>query len=93
MIKEQDLAQQRADFAVAKFIEEIFESGHIKEYTFDETRDSALECAKQNIEASSLTEREKHVAKECVDKSVHEIAKIFKKGMIESGRLIKQNER
>ena len=61
--------------------------------TFDETRDSALECAKQNIEASSLAEREKHVAKESVDKAVHEIAKIFKKGMIESGRLIKQNER
>ena len=93
MIKEQVLAQQRADFAVAKFIEEILESGHIKECTFDETRDSALECAKQNIEASSLTEREKHVAKESVDKTVHEIAKIFKKGMIESGRLIKQNER
>ncbi len=46
-------------------------------WTFDETRDSALECAKQNIEASSLTEREKYVAKECVDKAVHEIAKIF----------------
>lgn len=35
MTKEQVLALQRADFAVAKFIEEIFESGHIKEYTFD----------------------------------------------------------
>lgn len=46
MTKEQVLAQQRADFAVAKFIEEIFESGHIKEYTFDETRDSALELSK-----------------------------------------------
>lgn len=57
MTNEQILAQQRADFAVAKFIEEIFGSGHIKEYTFDETRDSALECAKQNIEVSSLTER------------------------------------
>lgn len=33
MIKEQVLAQQRADFAVAKFIEEILESGHIKECT------------------------------------------------------------
>lgn len=88
MTKEQILAQQRADFAVAKFIEEIFGSGHIKEYTFDETRDSALECAKQNIETSSLTEREKHVAKESVDKAVREIAKIFKKGMIQSGRLI-----
>ena len=74
MTKEQVLAQQRADFAVAKFIEEILGSGHIKEYTFDETRDSALECAKQNIEASSLTEREKYVAKESVDKAVHEIA-------------------
>jgi len=80
MTKEQILAQQRADFAVAKFLEEIF--------TFDETRDSALECAKQNIEFSSLTEREKHVAKESVDKAVREIAKIFKKGMIQSGRLI-----
>ena len=59
MTKEQVLAQQRADFAVAKFIEEILGSGHIKECTFDETRDSALECAKQNIDASSLTEREK----------------------------------
>lgn len=93
MTKEQVLAQQRADFAVAKFIEEILGAGHIKECTFDETRYSALECAKQNIEASSLTEREKYVAKESVDKAVHEIAKIFKKGMIESGRLIKQNER
>lgn len=88
MTKNQILAQQRADFAVAKFIEEILSSGHIKEHTFDETRDSALECAKQNIEASSLTEREKHVAIESVDKTVHEIAKIFKKGMIQSGKLI-----
>ena len=47
-----------------------------------------MECAKQNIEASSLTEREKYVAKESVDKTIHEIAKIFKKGMIQSGRLI-----
>lgn len=88
MTKEQILAQQRAAFAVAKFIEEIFGSGHIKEYTFDETTDSALECAKQNIEVSSLTERGKHVVKESVDKAVHEIAKRFKEGMIQSGRLI-----
>lgn len=33
MTKEQALAQQRADFAVAKFIEEILGSGHIKECT------------------------------------------------------------
>ena len=88
MAKEQFLAKQRADLAIAKFIEEILGSGHIKECTFDETRDSASECAKQNIEASSLTEREKYVAKESVDKAVHEIAKIFKKGMIQSGRFI-----
>lgn len=88
MTKEQILAKQRADFAVAKLIEEILGSGHIKEHTFDETRDSALECAKQNIVDSSLTEREKHVAKESVDKAVHEIAKMFKEGMIQSGRLI-----
>ena len=37
MTKEQILAKQRADLAVAKFIEEILGSGHIKEYTFDET--------------------------------------------------------
>ena len=89
MTKEQIVAYQRADTAIAEYIKELTTSGNIKEYTFDETRDSALECAKQNIEASSLTEREKHVAKESVDKAVHEIAKIFKKGMIESGRLIK----
>ena len=45
MTKEQVYAQQCADFAVAKFIEEILGSGHIKECTFDETRDSALDCA------------------------------------------------
>lgn len=73
MTKEQVLAQQRADFAVAKFIEEILGSGHIKECTFDETRDSALECAKQNIEASSLTEQEKHVAKESVDPQIRNL--------------------
>ena len=88
MTKEQIVAYQRADTAIAEYIKELTTSGNIKEYTFDETRDSAIECAKQNIEASSLTEREKHVAKESVDKTVHEIAKIFKKGMIESGRLI-----
>ena len=80
MTKEQVLAQQRADFAVAKFIEEIFESGHIKEYTFDETRDSALECAKQNIEASSLTEREKYVAKESVIKLYMKLPRYLRKG-------------
>mgnify|MGYP006784737343 CR=1 FL=1 len=88
MTKEQILAKQRADLAVAKFIEGMLVSGHIKGQTLDETRDAALECAKQNIEASSLTEREKYVAKESVDKTIHEIAKIFKKGMIQSGRLI-----
>lgn len=88
MTKEQILAKQRADLAVAKIIEEILVSGHIKGQTFDETRDSALECVRQNIDASSLTEREKHVAKESVDKAVHEIAKIFKEGMIQSGRFI-----
>ncbi len=73
---------------MVKFVEEVITTGHIKEKTFDETRDSALECAKQNIEASSLTEREKHVAKESVDRAVHEIAQRFKEGMIQSGRLI-----
>lgn len=80
MTKEQVLAQQRADFAVAKFIEEILGSGHIKEYTFDETRDSALECAKQNIEASSLTEREKYVAKESEIKLYMKLPRYLRKG-------------
>lgn len=88
MTQGQIMAQQRADLAVVKFVEEVATTGYIKEETFDETGDSALECAKQNIEASSLTEREKLVAKESVDKAVHEIAKIFKKRMIQSGRLI-----
>ena len=87
MTKEQVLAQKRADFAIAKSIEEILNSGHITEYTFDETKESALECAMQNIEASSLTEREKHVAKESVDKAVNEIAKRFKGGCCNLGEL------
>lgn len=88
MTKEQIVAYQRADIAIAEYIKEIATSGHIKEETFDETGNSALECAKQNIDASSLTEREKYVAKESVDKAVHYIAKRFKEGMIQSGRLI-----
>lgn len=69
---------------MVKFVDEVITTGHIKEKTFDETRDSALECAKQNIEASSLTEREKKAAKECVDKVVHDIAKKFKDEMVHS---------
>lgn len=91
MTKEQIVAYQRADTAIAEeYIKELTTSGNIKEYTFDETRDSAIECAKQNIEASSLTEREKHVAKESVNKAVHDIAQMFKDGMIHSGRIIKK---
>lgn len=90
MTKEQIVAYQRADTAIAEYIKELTASGNIKEYTFYETRDSAIECAKQNIEASSLTEREKHVAKESVDKAVHDIAQMFKDGMIHSGRIIKK---
>lgn len=90
MTQGQIKAQQRAGSAVVKFVEEVVSTGHIQEQTFDETRDSALECAKQNIEASSLTEREKNVAKESVDKAVHEIAQMFKDGMIQSGRIIKK---
>lgn len=86
--KGQMIAQQRADTAVIKFVEEVVNTGHIQEETYDETRDSALECAKQNIEASSLTEREKDAAKECVTKTVHEIAQMFKDGMTKSGRII-----
>lgn len=90
MTQGQIIANQRADLAVVKFVEEVFCTGHIQEATFDETRDSALECAKQNIEASSLTEREKEAAKESVDKVVHEIAQKFKDGMTRSGRIVKK---
>lgn len=92
MTKGQIKAQQRANSAVVKFVEELVSTGHIQEETFDETRDSALECAKQNIEAFSLTEREKKAAKESVDKTVYEIAQMFKNGMILSGRIIKNNQ-
>lgn len=47
-----------------EYIKEVENTGHIKEETFDEARDSALECAKQNIETAFLTEREKKAAKE-----------------------------
>lgn len=90
MTKEQIVARQRADLAVMEYINEVETTGHIKEETFDETRDSALECVKQNIEVSSLTEREKEAAKESVDKVVHEIAQKFKEGMMQSGRIIKK---
>jgi len=89
-MEKQTKARQRADLAVMEYIIEVETTGRIKEETFDETRDSALECAKQNIEVSSLTEREKKVAKESVDKVVHEIAQKFKDGMMQSGRIIKK---
>ena len=90
MTQGQIKAQQRADSAVVKFVEEVVSTGHIQQRTFDETRDAALECAKQNIEASSLTEREKKAAKVSVDKAVHEIAQMFKEEMTRSGRIIKK---
>ena len=49
-----------------------------------------MECVKQNIDASSLTEREKKEAKESVDKVVHEIALKFKNEMMQFGRIIKR---
>lgn len=88
MTRGQIIAQQHADSAVVKFVEEVASTGHIHEDIFDKTRDTTLECAKQNIEASSLSEREKKAAKECVHKAVHDIAQMFKDGMVKSGRII-----
>lgn len=88
MTKGQIVSQHLASLAMARYIDEIINTGHIKEATFDQTKDSALECVKQNIEASSLTEHEKMVAKECVDKAINEIARIFKEEMTHAGRIL-----
>lgn len=88
MTKGQIVSQHLASLAMARYIDEIINTGHVKEATFDQTKDSALECVKQNIEASSLTERDKIVAKECVDKAINEIARMFKEEMAHSGRIV-----
>lgn len=83
------MARQRADYAIWEFLKEVCNPPFlIKESTFDETRDSTIECAKQNIRDSSLSDREKEYAKEAAEKAVREIAQMFKDGMMQSGKLV-----
>lgn len=55
---------------------------------FDETKESAVECAKQNVDAASLTEREKEVAKESVELFANDVARKFKVAMKQSGKIV-----
>lgn len=55
---------------------------------FDETKESAVECAKQNVDAASLTEREKEVAKETVELFANDVARKFKVAMKQSGKIV-----
>lgn len=85
----QQLAHQRADLAIVEFLKELFTPPYvINESTFDETKDSAVECAKQNVDASSLTDREKEVAKESVEQFANEVALKFKTAMKQSGKVV-----
>lgn len=62
MNTKQQLAHQRADLAIVEFLKELFTPPYVvSESTFDETKDSAVECAKQNVDASSLSDREKRL--------------------------------
>ena len=60
----------------------------ISESTFDETKDSAVECAKQNVDASSLSDREKEIAKKSVEQFANEVALKFKVAMKQSGKVV-----
>ena len=47
-----------------------------------------MECAKQNVEAASLTGREKEVAKESVELFANDVARMFKVAMKQSGKIV-----
>ncbi len=89
MNTKQQLTQQRANLAIAEFLKKLFTPPYvISESTFDETKDLAVECAKQNIDALSLTEREKEVAKESVELFANDVARKFKDAMKQSGKIV-----
>lgn len=89
MNTKQQLAHQRADLAIVEFLKELFTSPYvISESTFDETKDSAVECAKQNVDASSLSDREKEIAKKSVEQFANEVALKFKVAMKQSGKVV-----
>lgn len=89
MNTKQQIAQHRANLAIAEFLKELFTPPYvISESTFDETKESAVECAKQNVDAASLTEREKEVAKESVELFANDVARKFKVAMKQSGKIV-----
>jgi hypothetical protein len=89
MNTKQQLAHQRADLAIVEFLKELFTPPYvISESTFDETKDSAVECAKQNVDASSLSDREKEIAKKSVEQFAYEVALKFKAAMKQSGKIV-----
>lgn len=89
MNTKQQLAHQRADLAIVEFLKELFTPPYvISESTFDETKDSAVECAKQNVDASSLSDREKEIAKKSVEQFANEVALKFKVAMKQSGKVV-----
>ena len=47
-----------------------------------------MECAKQNVDAAFLTEREKEVAKESVELFANDVARKFKVAMKQSGKIV-----
>lgn len=89
MNTKQQLVHQRADLAIVEFLKELFTPPYmISESTFDETKDSAVECAKQNVDASSLSDREKEIAKKSVEQFANEVALKFKVAMKQSGKVV-----
>lgn len=89
MNTKQQLAHQRADLAIVEFLMELFTPPYVvSESTFDETKDSAVECAKQNVDASSLSDREKEIAKKSVEQFANEVALKFKVAMKQSGKVV-----
>ena len=89
MNTKQQIEQQRANLAIAEFLKELFTPPYvISESTFDEMKESAVECTKQNVEAASLTEREKKVAKETVELFANDVARMFKIAIKQSGKIV-----
>lgn len=89
MNTKQQLAHQRADLAIVEFLKELFIPPYVfSESTFDETKDSAVECAKQNVDASSLSDREKEIAKKSVEQFANEVALKFKAAMKQSDKVV-----
>lgn len=60
MNTKQQIAQQCANLAIAKFLKELFTPPYvISESTFDETKESAVECANRMSKLHLLLEERK----------------------------------